>query len=81
MSLSLHHIKHCRMIETNFATIQEAETHCENYRHGATTNHFYEHGGQGFMYQASDGRFVSIFALDDNGNVWEIQLFSVWPID
>jgi len=81
MSLSLHHVKHCRMIQhPEFTTIQEAQDYCENSRAGATTNFYSEHGGTGFTYQASDGRYVSIFAVDDSGAIWEIQLFHQWPV-
>jgi len=80
MSLSLHHVKHCRMIQTDFSTLAEAQDYCQNHRAGATTNFWTEHGGTGFTYQASDGRYVSIFAVDDSGAIWEIQLFHQWPV-
>ena len=80
MSLSIQHVRHCRMIQTDFSTIQEALDHCENSRAGATTDYWF-HDGTGFLYQASDGRYVSIFALDDSGAIWEIRLYHQWPVD
>ena len=82
MSLSLHHVKHCRMIQhPEFTTIQEAQDYCKNNRAGATTGFWAEHGpGTGFLYQASDGRYVSTFTTDDSGNIWEIQLYHQWPV-
>jgi len=80
MSLSIPHVRCAKLVRTNYESINQARLHVLNTRPGEVTDYWQEEGCGGFLFQPLSLASYSVFLLD-NGVVYEVVLYSHFPVD
>jgi len=80
MSLSIQHVRCAKLVRHNYESVNQARLDVLNTRPGEVTDYWNEQGCEGFLFQPLSLASYSVFLLD-NGVVYEVRMYSHFPID